>query len=227
MRRALVVDDDKTILMITSQVLKNLGLQVETAADAHQALRMLKLLTFDLIVTDANMPSLSGFELLEIVKRNEKNFGSPKIVMLTGRTAQKDHDLAITAGAHKFLRKPVVVDQLKEAVTDLLGLDEIRVARDGINVSERVRWMDAFEILRVYEDGVEFTAPVLLRAGLQLDIGSRILAGIAPAFVQVEVTNSIAGRRDGEFLISAKFRNVQIDDRERMAAWLEAERKAS
>lgn len=227
MRRALIVDDDKTILMVVEKVLKGLGLQVETAPDAHQALRLLKMLSFDLIVTDANMPSLSGFEFLEITKRNSKSFGDPKIIMLTQRAAQRDQDLAKLTGAHKFLTKPVPAEILRQNVIELLGLEGFRPARDGVSVSEKVRWMDAFEIVRVYEDGVEFTSPTLLKAGLQLDLGSHILHSIAPAFGRVEVTNCIAGRKEGEYMVTCKFCALSEDDKQRMSDWLEAERKAS
>ncbi len=83
------------------------------------------------------MPSLSGFELLEIVKRNSKNFGEPKCA------------------------------------------------------SEKVRWINAFEIMSVYEDGVEFKSPILLKAGLTLDLGSQILSSIALSYGQVEFVGEL------------------------------------
>jgi chemosensory pili system protein ChpA (sensor histidine kinase/response regulator) len=63
-----VVDDDAAIREITSAMLAEKGYEVWTAEDGLEALELLSRLRPDLIVTDLEMPRMSGFELLEIVR---------------------------------------------------------------------------------------------------------------------------------------------------------------
>jgi two-component system, chemotaxis family, sensor kinase CheA len=61
--RALVVDDTPFIRVLTSNYLQSAGFEVEQAEDGHQAIAMLNSGTYDLLVTDLNMPVMDGFEL--------------------------------------------------------------------------------------------------------------------------------------------------------------------
>ena len=65
----LVVDDDPTILQISSLVFKEKGYEVRTAADGFEALVELRRSLPDVIVSDLRMPNMSGFELLSVVRR--------------------------------------------------------------------------------------------------------------------------------------------------------------
>jgi CheY-like chemotaxis protein len=67
--RVLVVDDDPTILQISSLVFKGKGYEVRTAADGFEALVELRRSLPDVIVSDLAMPNMSGFELLSVVRR--------------------------------------------------------------------------------------------------------------------------------------------------------------
>ena len=68
--------------------------------------------------------------------------------MASGRATQKDQDLALTSGAHRYLIKPMNVETLKTTVIDLLGLDDINVARDAVVVSEKARMQSWIETER-------------------------------------------------------------------------------
>lgn len=67
--RVLVVDDDPTVLQVSSEVFKAQGYEVRTAADGFHALVELRRSMPDVIVSDLKMPNMSGFELLSVVRR--------------------------------------------------------------------------------------------------------------------------------------------------------------
>ena len=73
MAKILLVDDDPEILKVAEKVLAHANYQTETASDALIALDALNSSRFDALITDANMPRYSGFQLIQTV-RNDKRF---------------------------------------------------------------------------------------------------------------------------------------------------------
>ena len=67
--RVLVVDDDPSVLQVSSRILREEGYEVRTAVDGFEALVELRRAMPDLIVSDLAMPNMSGFELLSIIRR--------------------------------------------------------------------------------------------------------------------------------------------------------------
>jgi CheY-like chemotaxis protein len=67
--RVLIVEDDPVVLETTSAVVRGFGFFVRTAEDGFVALRILREVLPDLIISDLRMPGMSGFELLSIVRR--------------------------------------------------------------------------------------------------------------------------------------------------------------
>ena len=67
--KILVVDDFSTMRRIIRNLLKEIGYEdIEEAEDGQQAFNKLKLMTFDFVVTDINMPNMNGFQLLSAIK---------------------------------------------------------------------------------------------------------------------------------------------------------------
>jgi CheY-like chemotaxis protein len=73
--RILVVDDEESIRDVFTQLLQHEGYEVETAEDGFEALLKLKDFVPDVIVSDLNMPKMSGFEFLSVVRRRFPNIG--------------------------------------------------------------------------------------------------------------------------------------------------------
>jgi DNA-binding response OmpR family regulator len=106
MARVLVVDDDPDILRIVEKVLRMNNHDVYTAYDAMKAMDLLNASIYDLVITDANMPRFSGFELVRTV-RNNKRFQRTAVCMLTGLREKKDIEKAIRAGVDDYIVKPI------------------------------------------------------------------------------------------------------------------------
>jgi CheY-like chemotaxis protein len=88
LRLALVVDDSMLIRHTVSRFLEGRGYRVERATNGAEALEMLKTLQPDLILTDIQMPQLSGTELITALKNNPQTANVP-IVILSGRPREQ------------------------------------------------------------------------------------------------------------------------------------------
>ena len=106
MGRILVVDDDNDILKLAEQVLASAGHVVVTAGDAMRAMDLLSRLEFDMLISDANMPHYSGFDLVSTVRKNS-NLSHMSVAMLTGLRERKDVEKAVKAGVDDYIIKPI------------------------------------------------------------------------------------------------------------------------
>ena len=106
MGRILVVDDDKDILRMAEQILAEAGHVVVSASSAMEAVDHLRNASFDMVLSDANMPMHSGFDLVQTL-RKEPQWQNLAIAMLTGRREKKDIEKAVTAGVDDYIVKPI------------------------------------------------------------------------------------------------------------------------
>lgn len=118
--KVLVVDDFATMRRIIKNVLKQIGFtKILEADDGTTALEVLKENKVDLIISDWNMPNMTGLDLLKTV-RGEKSTQSIPFLMVTAE-AQKDNVIqAVQAGVSNYLVKPFTADAIKEKLTQVL-----------------------------------------------------------------------------------------------------------
>src|SRR3954454_16418039 len=102
MGRILVVDDDPDILKLAEAVLVSAGHTVFVAEDALRAVDWLNHIEFDLLLSDANMPHYSGFELVNTIRNNDK-FKKMAVAMLTGLRERKDVERAVKMGVDDYI----------------------------------------------------------------------------------------------------------------------------
>ena len=120
--RILVVDDDEPLLVTTAAILFREGYDVRTARDGFEALAVLRGSIPNLLISDLNMPNMSGFELLAIAR---KRFPGMAVIAISGMFAPVTTPLVI---ADRFLQKGNgSLTILKETIRDLLSLSPIRV----------------------------------------------------------------------------------------------------
>lgn len=119
MKRILLVDDSPTMLMSMECVLKRNGYAVETATSAKQAIEKAPTFKPDLMITDLNMPHMSGIELIRELKNTPAMRFKP-ILMLTTEFQQSKRDEAKQAGATGWLVKPLHPEELSNVVRKVL-----------------------------------------------------------------------------------------------------------
>jgi two-component system chemotaxis response regulator CheY len=106
MRRILIVDDLGAMRKVLRRLLESLGFsEVSEARDASEALSKLKLERFDLVISDWNMPSMSGLDLLTQMRNDPKNREVP-FIMLTAVADKKSVENAMSRGVSEYLTKP-------------------------------------------------------------------------------------------------------------------------
>jgi chemosensory pili system protein ChpA (sensor histidine kinase/response regulator) len=105
-RRILLVDDSISIRKFVGQMLEKAGFQVVTANDGADALRRLGDTVVDAIITDLEMPRVSGYELIEDLRARASTRALP-VVVLTTRAGAKHVNLARRLGIAHYVTKPV------------------------------------------------------------------------------------------------------------------------
>lgn len=109
----LLVDDDTDMLFLLSRALARHGARVETASDGIAALKKFEQQNFPIVVTDINMPGMSGLELLRHIKKIYHK-PPPVVMMITAYGDAENFNTARELGADDFLTKPVDFKVLKE-----------------------------------------------------------------------------------------------------------------
>jgi len=107
--RFLIVDDDEALCRTIEVSLEKRGAQIEWSTGAADALERVRTEEFDAVVTDLNMPGMSGIELCERVVANRPDL---PVVVLTAFGSLETAVAAIRAGAYDFVSKPVEMDVL-------------------------------------------------------------------------------------------------------------------
>lgn len=114
--RILVVDDFSTMRRIVKNLLADLGLtNVAEAEDGGVAFTMLKQGGFDFVVTDWNMPGVTGIELLRMIRADEKLKTLP-VLMVTAEAKREQIIEAAQAGVNGYIIKPFTAATLKEKI---------------------------------------------------------------------------------------------------------------
>ena len=115
----LLVEDDKDVREVLTELLGELGYRVVTANSAEKALEVLNIVAPDLIVTDVHMGAMSGIELCARVKSDPRYEFTP-VVILTAVSELESRVAGLAAGADDFFPKPVEFVELRTRVAALL-----------------------------------------------------------------------------------------------------------
>ncbi len=124
MIKILVVDDEKDVEALFNQrfrkEIKNNFVDIQFAFSGEDALHYLQTLNpFDvvLVLSDINMPGMTGLELLRLIK---KEFSTLQVIMVTAYGDDNNYANAINYGADDFVSKPVDFTLLKEKISSLI-----------------------------------------------------------------------------------------------------------
>jgi two-component system chemotaxis response regulator CheY len=109
----LVVDDFSTMRRIVKNVLRELGFSnLKEAEDGAPALQILKTTKIDFVVTDWNMPGMTGLDLLKAIRADEKLKSIP-VLMVTAEAKREQIIEAAQAGVNGYVVKPFTAQTLK------------------------------------------------------------------------------------------------------------------
>jgi PAS domain S-box-containing protein len=123
-RLVLLVDDHPTNRMLLQRQLNTIGYAAETAEDGAKALALWRTGRFGIVVTDLEMPGMSGYELAGRIRELEAGSGTPRtpILACTAHALAGEVDRCLSAGMDECLVKPVNLRRLRAALSHWLPL---------------------------------------------------------------------------------------------------------
>lgn len=114
--RILIVEDEKDLCQMIAKSLKESGYEVDIANNGNEAMELLDLENYDLIVLDLNLPEIDGMEILEEFRTFNQD---TKIIILSARSQIKDKVEGLDKGANDYLSKPFHLDELEARIRSL------------------------------------------------------------------------------------------------------------
>ena len=118
----LIVEDSPTMRQLIAFALKRIrGVRIVEANDGVDGLKKLSAQSFDLILTDINMPIMDGLKLVSLV-RNDANYKEIPIVVITTEGAQEDRERALALGANDYITKPIQPTRILDVARTLLKI---------------------------------------------------------------------------------------------------------
>jgi len=122
--RILVVDDEESIREFLDIMLRKEGYEVTLAEDGAKAIDCLKKKTFDLVISDLQMPQVTGMELLKNVK---DNFPDLLFMMITAFGTTETAVEAMKLGAYDYITKPFKIDEVRIVISNALRSKNLEV----------------------------------------------------------------------------------------------------
>ena len=150
----LIVDDEPNYLVVLSELLRDEGYEIFTAANGREGLQVVRDADLDLVITDMQMPEMDGMQLLREVK--ELNRELP-VLMITAYAQVEKAVAAMQAGAFSYLAKPFSNDEL--IVTIQKATQHYSLVRENTRLRSEIRGRSGFSgmvgknprMLQVYE----------------------------------------------------------------------------
>lgn len=125
MKKVLIVDDETNMCSIIRDILVEDGYEVMVAGNGREALGVVQKTVPDLIITDINMPCMSGLDLLREVKNLHPQI---QFIIMTAFGELETYLKAMNNGAFDYITKPLNIEMLKIMVAKILG-QERSIAR--------------------------------------------------------------------------------------------------
>jgi putative nucleotidyltransferase with HDIG domain len=164
--RVLVVDDDESICLLLNEKLLSAGFQSRFCTSGHDALELLSRDQFDAIVSDLNMPGVSGFDLLEATRRHLPHAA---FLMATGVDDISTGIAAMKKGAADYLLKPLRLDAVIVSLERALGIKQLEAKLENYRkhleekVEQRTKQLEAAlrRVELTYDETLEALAAAL------------------------------------------------------------------
>jgi PAS domain S-box-containing protein len=123
--RVLLAEDNPVNQMLATRILEKLGHKVQVANSGKQAIERVQAEGFDLIVMDVQMPEMDGLEATAAIRAAEAGTGKHvPIVAMTAHAMKGDRERCLNSGMDAYLSKPIRIDELKQAISEIERMPE-------------------------------------------------------------------------------------------------------
>lgn len=150
--RILVVEDEVSLQKALCKGLRKYGYAVDPAEDGEQALELIEIHPYDMVVLDLNLPKISGMEVLREIRKTNKEL---RVVILSARAEVEDKISGLDTGANDYLSKPFHFKELEARIRALLRRDFIQ--KDTVVAHGNVKIDTALKCVTVNDQKVELT----------------------------------------------------------------------
>lgn len=124
--RVLIVDDNASLLRIYERMLGGLGYEIDLCRDGDEAEHAISQKSYDVVLSDIDMPRLGGLELLERVRARDPDL---PVVLITGFPQLDTAIRAVAQGAMRYLQKPLTRDDLRKVTEEAVRAHAVSRAR--------------------------------------------------------------------------------------------------
>jgi EAL domain-containing protein (putative c-di-GMP-specific phosphodiesterase class I) len=141
----LVVDDDENFARSCVRVLQTWGYGVQTASDGGTAIELARAQQFDVVLTDIQLPSYSGLDILRAVRERDRD---TPVVLMTGGPGLDSARVAVEWGALSYLIKPLSMPQLRDVLSRAVQMHRVAIRERRILncTEEHEREMEAMRL---------------------------------------------------------------------------------
>ncbi len=131
--RILIVEDEKDLAMILSELLEMEGYYIDVSYDGESGLDNILSGIYDLVILDVMLPVMDGIQVLSEIRKN--NINTP-VLMLTAKSEIQDKVCGLDAGADDYLTKPFDPDELLARIRALSRRKEKKIVEENIRFSD-------------------------------------------------------------------------------------------
>ena len=122
--KVLIVEDNKTNMMVTKSFVHKLGYQYVCAENGKEAVEFMRNDSADLILMDCQMPIMNGFEATALIRKLENGNRNIPILAVTANAMMEDREKCLRAGMNDHIAKPVNANLLQEKIEYWLQMAE-------------------------------------------------------------------------------------------------------
>jgi DNA-binding response OmpR family regulator len=223
MKKILIVDDLKSILITLEAILQKEGYYVAACTNSIDALDRFGLEHFDLMITDAIMPAgANGYTLISTIRNGTRNKELP-IIMLTGKREKADIERALSVGANDYIVKPIDPDILVSKVKSILQLNESKESNFAAAlVSAQATVTLKTEIISISESEIKFVTNYQLTTGQLYRFTSDFFKNFDIDTVNTRITECAKSTdtASNTFSISAQFIGLSDNELSKIRLWV-------
>ncbi|MGB3586731.1 MAG: response regulator transcription factor, partial [Tunicatimonas sp.] len=144
MKKILIVEDEPSMRMGLSDNLEFEGYEVSSSSDGQAGLQLILNNSFDLVVLDVMLPSMTGFEICKTVR---KKGNSTPIILLTARGEEIDKVLGLELGADDYITKPFSLRELLARIKAVLRRQSVTIDNQAPGISSNTIEIGRLKVL--------------------------------------------------------------------------------
>ena len=222
MKKILIVDDLKSILITLESILHKEGYFVSACTNSIDALDRFGIEHFDLMITDAIMPAgANGYTLISTIRGGQRNQQIP-IIMLTGKREKADIERALSVGANDYIVKPIDPEILVSKIKSILHDSEShQTSFATVSISAQAQAVLKTDITTISENEIKFVTNYQLTPGQLYRFTGDFFKNFDLDTVNTRVTEcQKSDSGPNNFSIAAQFVGLNDNEISRIRVWV-------